>query len=193
MLRAMELAPALLAEDALALPRGGRRALPDQAALAERGLALRPLKRTDFPFLRALHAELRAADVALAPGGAAGRAALLEQQFRLQHAHFLSAHPRGDFCLVLQAGTPIGRFYFERARPDWLALELGLTGATRGAGIGTALIGWLQAASASAGAARLLLHVVTSNRNAARLYERLGFTDIASDWPTHRRMAWHPG
>lgn len=182
----------MIPPEPLALPRGPRRPPPDQRALAALGLELRPIAAADFPFLRALHAELRAADLALAPGGPDARAVLIEAQFRLQHEHFVDAHPRGDFWIVTRGGVLIGRFYVDRGKPDWHAIELGLRAAERHAGVGTALIRWLQATATTAGAARLLLHVAATNHAAARLYERLGFSDIASDWPTHRRMAWRP-
>lgn len=176
--------------DWLALPRGPRRPSLDMRGLAAFDLKLRPITEADFPFLRTLHVELRAADFVLAPGGAAGRAALIEQQFQLQHRHFVKAYPRGDFWIVERADSAIGRFYIDRGKPDWHAIELGLHTAERGRGVGTALLRWLQERAAAAQAARLLLHVAVTNLAAVRLYERLGFVEVASDWSTHRRMVW---
>lgn len=181
---------AATAAETLPVPRA--RPLPDRGALAALGLALRPMTAADFPFLRALHAEARAADFALAPGGPAARAALIEEQFALQHRHFLRTHPRGDFLVIERDGARVGRFYFARGRPDWHVIELTLLKTTRGAGLGTALLRWLQASAAASGAARLTLYVARDNPRAAALWTQLGFTDLPSAWPTHRLLGWTP-
>ena len=53
---------------------------------------------------------------------------------------------------------------------------------TRGAGVGGALIEWIEGQAVAAGSARLVLDVSAENEGARSFYERRGMT-VASRWP----------
>lgn len=162
-----------------------------EALLAQR-LALPPASAADMPWLTELHAGSRMADLLFAPWPPAQKRAFLDEQFALQHAHFVKAHRKGDFRLVTRGGTPVGRFYFNRSGAEWVLIDILLAAEAQGGGMGGALIGWLQQAAAEAGADRLRLSVAYNNLRAQALYRRVGFEDAGDVAGTHLSMIWRP-
>lgn len=165
-------------------------ALPE--ALTDQRLALPPAGNADLPFLADLYAASRMAELLFAPWPAEQKRAFLDEQFALQHAHFVKAHRKGDFRLVTQAGQPVGRLYFNRSAPEWVLIDILLATGTQGSGIGAALVGWLQQAAADADADRLRLSVAYTNPRAHAFYRRLGFEDAGDVAGTHLSMLWRP-
>lgn len=169
------------------------RAVPALSApLKARAVALVPVTTTDLPLLRSLYAGSRMAELLLAPWPAEQKRAFLDQQFALQHAHFVDVHRKGDFRIVRQAGAPVGRFYFDRSGSEWVVVDILIGAEAQGNGLGGALIGWLQQAAADSGARGVRLSVAHNNPRAHALYLRLGFVDTGDIAGTHMRMAWRP-
>lgn len=169
------------------------RALPDMlTTLQARAIALPPASASALPWLSELHATSRMAELVLAPWPLAQKRAFLDEQFALQHAHFVKTHRKGDFRLITREDTPIGRFYFNRSGPEWVLIDILLAGEAQGAGIGGALVTRLQQATAAAGADRLRLSVAYNNPRAQALYRRLGFEDAGDVAGTHMSMIWRP-
>jgi GNAT superfamily N-acetyltransferase len=77
----------------------------------------------------------------------------------------------GTVTFVGQPGT-----YAESDDPDasWIRM-LAVDPAFRGHGVGAALVDWCVARARESGRARLVLHTTDRNRDAQRLYARLGF------------------
>lgn len=145
------------------------------ALLAERGFSLRWLCDDDLPWLRDLYASTRAEEMAPVPWPDAAKRAFLDQQFELQYRHYLVHYGGADFLAVEQDGHgPVGRFYLQRTTPEHLLVDISLFPSLRGSGIGTALIRQSQQDAAALGRG-MRLHVLEINRDARRLYERLGF------------------
>jgi hypothetical protein len=177
------------------LPRfPASRAAPPRlpVALTNAGLALRVASRDDLGFLNTLYGKLRAAEFALAPWGADARAAILRDQFELQHRHFLSEFPRADYWIVERAGAegvvPIGRYYLNRHGRLWRAIDLGFLPGKRG--FGFALLNWTKALAAAAGVQGFDFHVAHDNARARALYLKMGFRDIDAPLDFHQRMIW---
>ena len=175
-------------------PKRARHAPPLSDALRGRLLTLRPAEARDLPFLRDLYAGFRAAELALVPWPEAQKCAFVDDQFRLQHVHFTRWYATADFWVVMQAHPlslprPIGRLYLDRAPRAWRIVDIGLVAAARGQGLGSAMIGWIQASAAAAGAS-LALEVAANNPRAHALYRRLGFRDAGQRSATHQPMAW---
>jgi ribosomal protein S18 acetylase RimI-like enzyme len=74
-------------------------------------------------------------------------------------------------------GARAGRFYVDRRSDDIRIVDITLLPEYRARGIGTALIGALLDEAAGCGQ-RVSIHVERNNR-ARRLYERLGFDEVA--------------
>lgn len=165
-------------------------ALPE--TLQAQGIALPAARMADLPLLADIYAASRVADVLFAPWTAQQKRAFLDEQFALQHAHFVGAHPRGDFRLVTHGGETIGRFYFDRSADQWSLVDMLLAPSAQGGGIGGALIAWLLTAAAEAGASGARLSVAHNNSRAQALYRRLGFEDAGDVAGTHRAMVWRP-
>lgn len=173
-------------------PRGAARALP-----VVPGLALRPARSADLPFLLKLYGETRAVELSVASWPEAQKQAFIKDQFRLQHLHYLQRNPTADFWVIERIDPDgrretIGRLYLDRSDREWKAIDLSLLAKARGAGLGGALIRAIQTAAVEAGADALSLYVEKTNHGARRLYARLGFEEESSAFPSHIRMRW-PG
>lgn len=166
--------------------RDDRFAVP--AALRARGVGLRAARDADLPWLRDLYASTRSAELAAVPWPEAARRAFLDQQFALQHAHYLSHFAGADFLIVERAHAPIGRLYLDRGGAPHVLVDISLSPHARGQGIGTALVAQAQALAAAAGCG-LSLHVLHANPAAQRLYARLGFVAGEAS-ATHLQMHW---
>jgi ribosomal protein S18 acetylase RimI-like enzyme len=164
----------------------------DTPGLAQAGLALRAATDADLPFLRALYAQSRAAELDAAAWPEAARRAFCDGQFLLQHRHYTAHYVPAAFLVVLRAGAPVGRFTLHWTAEELRIVDILLDAAVQGQGIGTTLLRWSQAAATVAGVARLCLHVEWRNDGARRLYRRLGFREDPVVAGTHRRMTWQP-
>lgn len=161
----------------------------DPVLLRERGIGLRAAAFDDLDFLRRLYRALRADELAPVPWTDAAKQAFLDDQFALQHRHFVRHYPAAEFLLLQHAGVPIGRLYLLRQRDrDFHLVDIALLPAWRGQGIGAALIRCVQEQACIAGRA-VTLYVDQRNVAARRLYERLGFRWVADEGP-YRLMCW---
>jgi GNAT superfamily N-acetyltransferase len=159
-------------------------------------VTLRAAGATDMRFLGRLYAGTRAAELLAAPWSPAEKAAFCASQFSLQHADYVRRFPRGDFWIVSQRlegiDRDIGRLSVERISKAWRVIDLIVAVEARGQGLGAALIQWVQASAASAGAEAVDLSVLTSNPRARALYLRLGFEDLRDGDGLYRKMRWRP-
>lgn len=169
-------------------PTGAGPATPP--ALVARGFALRAAMPTDLPALRRLHADTRADEMACVPWPAGLKQSFLDQQFDLQHRHYINHYADADFLVLERAGEVVGRLYLQRRSPEHLVVDISLLGPLRGQGLGGALLAQAQADAAAAGCV-LVLHVRRDNPAARRLYIRLGFLASGGS-ETHERLAWRP-
>lgn len=154
----------------------------------------------DLAWLRELYASTRTEEMAPVPWPDATKRAFLDQQFELQHHHFLSHFADAEFWLLEASQGPVGRLYRHCpqssgavAAPDDLIVDISFLPAWRGLGFGTGLLQAAQTAAAERGRG-LRLHVHAHNTAAASLYRRLGFVAISdtSGPQSHVEMRW-PG
>jgi ribosomal protein S18 acetylase RimI-like enzyme len=117
----------------------------------------------------------------------------LDQQFELQHAHFVGHYPDGEFLLIEGRHGAAGRLY-RRCAPAGagaahdLLIDIAILPAWRSRGIGRALLEAMQIDAASRGHG-VELHVLVHNPRARRLYERMGFV-VADAGSPHVLMRW---
>lgn len=174
-------------------PAGTSAMPPPSAAMAHRGVGFRHARAADMEWLRDLYCAARAEEFALLPWTNALKRILLNDQFRLQHAHYTRTHPHADRLIVTRERVSggrmdIGRLYIDRSLRPWRLIDITLDAPFRKGGIGRLLMRWLQEAASAAGVGALDLHVAQDNSGARRFYERLGFQQIASLSTTHLRM-----
>ena len=136
------------------------------------------------------HADTRADEMACVPWPAGLKQSFLDQQFDLQHRHYINHYADADFLVLERAGEVVGRLYLQRRSPEHLVVDISLLGPLRGQGLGGALLAQAQADAAAAGCV-LVLHVRRDNPAARRLYIRLGFLASGGS-ETHERLAWRP-
>lgn len=161
------------------------------APLSGRGFLLRGARQDDLPWLRDLYASTRAEEMAPVPWPQIAKRAFLDQQFALQHTHYLAHYADADFLAIEHAEHgPVGRYYLQRTVPAHLIVDICLFPSMRGSGVGDALIRHSQADAAALGRG-MRLHVLDTNAGARRLYERLGFTSGDGEG-RHVPMHWAP-
>ena len=177
--------------EALTFPAPARPAWLETPGLSQSGLRLRPAEATDLPFLRDLYASSRDAELACIPWPDAAKRAFCDDQFALQHHHYVTHCVPATFLIVMLQYKPAGRFYLHWTPNELRVVDILLAAAVRGRGIGSALLRWAQAITVDAGIGTLNLHVEQQNSAAYRLYQRLGFheQDVGGG---HACMAWSP-
>jgi ribosomal protein S18 acetylase RimI-like enzyme len=148
---------------------------PAHAFVGERndGLRFRPLTEADLPFVFALYASVRAAELAPVPWPEAAKEAFLADQAALQHRHYLAHYADADMLVIEEAGKSIGRIYVHRVPGEIRLMEIALVPERRNAGIGTALLRELVD-EATRTRCKVTLHVEPNNP-AQHLYARVGF------------------
>lgn len=166
------------------------RPLPAQTeALRILEIELIPATVADSPFLRSLYRAYRLSELLMTPWTAEQKRAFLDDQFTLQHNHYVKMYSKGDYHLIRRAGHLVGRLSFDRSDSGWALVDILLTADARSHGIGTALIRWLQHSAIAAGAEQLRLNVAHNNPRARKLYDDLGFRASEST-ATHAGMVW---
>jgi ribosomal protein S18 acetylase RimI-like enzyme len=172
-------------------PTGPSVRLTTPSLLSEQGLVLRPLCDADVPWLREVYASTRREEMAMVPWPDETKRLFLEQQFALQHRHYLGQFPDASFLAIEHHEQgPLGNIFLRQSPTEHLLIHVALLPRARGRGIGTALIMQCQSEAAIAGC-KLCLHVLQTNTAARRLYERLGFV-VEHTEGAHWSMRWTP-
>ena len=164
--------------------RGGNRptALP--------GVSLRAIAPDDMEFLYSLYRSNRLDEMARIGWGEAEQEAFLRQQFHAQHTHYHQHYLGAHFDVIEREGEPIGRLYVHRTEGQIGLMEITLRPEWRNRGIGGGLTRELLQEAAQQEKS-VVLYVEPENP-AKRLYERLGFVDVAPEGPYYMRMHWLP-
>ena len=137
------------------------------------GISFRNITDADHPFLRDLYAGVRAAELAPVAWPEEAKRRFLDEQFALQHQHYLKNYVGADLLLIEKDGAAIGRVYVYRTPAEIRLMDIALVPAERGLGIGSALLHELMH-EARTTSCEVTLHVEPDNP-AQRLYQRLGF------------------
>ena len=143
--------------------------------LGARGLSLRAAILQDLPFMRHLFGLLRADELERIPWPDSARQQFLDDQFSLQHHHFVTHYARAGFYLVEHEGNAAGRLYLLREPPYFLIVDIALLPDYRRRGLGGTLLAWMKALTVECGADGIDLQVNQHNPDAQRLYAREGF------------------
>lgn len=160
----------------LTLPRGASR----KAALE------------DIPFLRQLYWSFRMEEMEPVPWPPELKQAFIDQQFNLQHRHYLVRFPRADFLILEYRREPIGRLYIDRDAKRWHVIDIGFLPEWRNRGRGYSTLKAIQRQAEASAASGIVLHVERRNIRAQALYRRLSFEEVESS-DTHIRMHWSCG
>lgn len=151
---------------------------------------LRPAGSGDAELLYRIYASTREDELAVVPWQAAQKEAFLRMQFAAQDRYYHATFPAASYDLIVSGEEVLGRLYVDRGEPAWLVLDIALLPEHRGRGIGARLLTDVLA-EARAAAKPVQIHVERFNP-AQRLYDRLGFRQIA-DEGVYLRLEWNPG
>lgn len=151
--------------------------LPDE--WVARGLALRPETGEDGLFLLDLFAATRGPEFAALGWPEPALRSFLTSQAQLQARHYETAYPGAFRGIVTGQGVAVGRLYLHSRPGDIRVVDISLLPQWRDQGLGSALLGAVQA-MAKAADAGISLSVSIGNP-ALHLYQRLGFTIMAEN------------
>ena len=140
-------------------------------------ITLRPAGSSDRDLLLQVYASTREEELRLVDWSADQKAAFVRMQFEAQDAYYREHYDPATFDVIDLDGEPVGRLYVARWDDEIRIIDVTLLPEHRGLGIGTTLIRGLLDEAAATGK-RLSIHV-ESNNPARRLYERLGFEEVA--------------
>jgi GNAT superfamily N-acetyltransferase len=152
--------------------------------------ALRPAGSGDAELLYRIYASTREDELAVVPWEPAQKEAFLRMQFAAQDRYYHATFPAASYDLIVSGEEVLGRLYVDRGEAAWLVLDIALLPGHRGRGIGARLLTDVLA-EAGAAAKPVQVHVERFNP-AQRLYDRLGFRQIA-DEGVYLRLEWNPG
>ncbi len=150
-------------------------------------IVLRPINLDDTPFLQELYASTRFDELRVTPWTDVERRAFCDSQFALQDTYYRQTYPHARYDVIEVTGRPVGRFLVATGPDAAVVLDIALTPAERGRGLGATLLRWQQARAAAGGQAVTLM--VEPLSRAEHLYERLGFRQ-RTDGELHREMIW---
>jgi len=142
-----------------------------------RFITLRPIRASDEEFLYGVYASTRQEELAQTGWSEEQKASFLRQQFEAQSRYYREHYAGAEFSVILSDGRPAGRLYVARWPGEIRIVDIALLPERRNRGIGTKLLEDLIAESEASGKP-LSIHVERFNP-ALRLYERLGFREVA--------------
>ena len=153
-------------------------------------MRLRPEAESDLAFLRSLYRSSREREMdRLADWSDEQKQTFLDGQFAAQRAYYREHYPDADFDIIERAGCPIGRLYVASTPRQLILMDITLLAAERNSGLGHRLVRELQA-RALREQKIVSLHVEDDNP-ARRLYDRLGFGEVAAV-TFYKLMHWVP-
>jgi len=158
-----------------------------QLPSSEYSISLRAAAPEDAEFLYQVYAHTRYQELEHAPWTPQQVDAFLRMQFQAQATHYQTYYPNTSYDLVLVNGEPAGRLSVSREPGHLIIMDIAILPSFRGLGIGTILLRQTLD-EAAAHHQRATIHVEKENP-ARRLYERLGFTQIAEDG-IYYEMEW---
>ena len=152
-------------------------------------IAFRPVTNADEEFLLELYKSSRGDDLRGLGWDEDRISEFLTLQHEAQQRFYQTDNQDAVDEVILIDDQPAGRLIVERREKEIRCIELSLLPAYRNAGLGTLLVGKLQA-EARQSKKPLRLQVIRFNR-AMNLFERLGFVR-SSETGTHFQLEWQP-
>ena len=152
-------------------------------------VTLRPVDARDRAFLFEVYTSTRAEELAQVGWSELQLQSFLEMQFHAQSRCYESEYPGAEFQIIVVGGQPAGRLYVHRRENEIRIMDVALLPSFRRQGIGTQLLQEILAEGGRSGRT-VTIHVEIFNP-ALRLYERLGFRQVASNG-MHHLLEWKP-
>ena len=159
----------------------------DRPAEEPSGLRLRPETAEDEGLLFELYASTRQEELNLTGWDVPTRSAFLEMQFRAMRQGYRAMFPRGEFSIILEDDTPVGRAVVDRRSEEIHLVDIIVLPSRRGHGIGK----WfMRALCAEAKEQRKPVRLqALKNSRAVAFYQRLGFS-IFQSGDLYEHLEW---
>lgn len=152
-------------------------------------LSFRPIQDTDIPFLAAVYASTRQAEMAQSGWPQAEIDLFLVSQFQLQHNYYQQHYHGANFTIVVYEGKDIGRLYTFQEKNLLRLIDIALLPEYQGQGFGREILHDLLV-EAKDRDVDIGLYVELTNP-AFNWYSRLGFTPCG-DNGVYQQMRWSP-
>lgn len=162
--------------------------LNKDGALAQ-GLAVRPSRDSDGPFLHSLYRSARA-DLQWIDGEQEVVEEVIAQQFHVQETGMGEHFPGALHYVIEKLGTPIGALSADFGANEIRVLYLAFIPAARGQGFGRSVLQGVQQAAAQVHCPVATV-VWASNPHARQHYLALGFR-VEEQTPAAQRLVWYP-
>ena len=154
-------------------------------------ITLRSVRSTDEAFLLRLFRTFRN-DIDYAVGlSEVEKKTFIQQQFTAQRRSYQQKYPDSSSKLILVESARAGRVWIARLQDQIRLVDIMVLPSFQNQRVGSFLIAKLQEEARST--ERPLRHMVhRTNQDALRFYQRHGFSQQPSPFPTHHAMVWHP-
>lgn len=153
-------------------------------------IRLRRVMAADDEFLRRLYASTRTDELARTGWDDGAIEQFLTMQWRAQTGDYVSRFPGSRHDIIRRGDHDIGRLWVDRPGDRIHLLDLAVLPEHRRRGVGTEVLCSLQREAVAC--EKPLVHsVLRDNRDALRLYRRLGFV-VVNDEALHHLMRWDP-
>lgn len=149
---------------------------------------LRSITPEDFPFLSALYADTRRAELISAGMPLAQQKFFLDSQFLLQHNYYQREFPSANFKIIELNNIAMGRIYYNQKNNNLHLIDIALLPEYQRKGIGNKLMQELMSLTAAT-KGKLILHV-DCNNTIRHWYKRLGFKPIPCDVAFYEKLEW---
>lgn len=158
-------------------------------------LRQRPAGDGDLALLRQIYCLDRMPEMQALPWTQPQKDAFLHTQFDWQHRHYHQHYPGAQFHILVLSDetseTDVGRVYWHQGAQGLHVIDITLLPSFRGRGLGTQVIGELQAYAQTR--EQPLSLTVAADNPAQALYQRLGFKPLrTTSSGMDVRMAWRP-
>ncbi len=140
-------------------------------------LSLRSIDfKKDMPFLRAVYASTREAEMQMFDLSETEKQNFIDMQFNAQYRQYQGQFSDASFNIIVHDDVDIGRLYVDRRDDEIRIIDIALLAVYRNHGFGSSL---LKTIFTEADKANLPVRIhVEVNNPALKLYEKLGFVTI---------------
>ncbi|WP_440875145.1 GNAT family N-acetyltransferase [Thalassotalea sp. PLHSN55] len=155
-----------------------------------KNITLRQHNADDLPFMLALYATTRQAELAMTNFSEQEKNQFISQQFNAQYQHYLQHYNSEHFDIIELNGAAIGRLFVDYWTNEIRIVDITLTSQYQNQGIGSYLFEQLFTL-ARAKKKPITIHV-EHNNPAKKLYQRLGFELKTQTNDIYLLMQWTP-
>lgn len=139
--------------------------------------SLTPITDSDEPFLLALYATLRAAEMNIVPWTDEQKNTFINSQFQSQQNHYRSKYPEGSFQIIEFENGKVGRLYICELEDEIRIIDLTILPEYHELGLETEIVSDILKKAAKP----VRIYLENLNYSDGLIYKRLGFRIISDE------------